>query len=174
MSNVIAGVIRGQLPYLKEHIAQKTEIYYRYKEGLADLPVDMNPFLPCTSPNFWLSCITIRPEAMARQVRGEREVLYEKEKGKSTPSEILDLLAEYNAEGRPIWKPMHLQPIYQSHPYITASGNGRARSNAYISEGEISDVGTDIFHRGLCLPSDNKMTREEQEDVIRLIRKCFD
>ena len=174
MSNVIAGVIRGQLPYLEEHISQKKEIYYRYKEGLKDLPVDMNPFLPCTDPNFWLSCITIRPEAMARQVRGDREVLYEKEKGKTTPSEILDMLASYNAEGRPIWKPMHLQPIYQTHPYITATGNGRARSNAYIVEGEISDVGSDIFHRGLCLPSDNKMTPEEQEDVIRIIRKCFD
>ena len=174
MSNVIAGVIRGQLPYLEEHISQKKEIYYRYKEGLKDLPVDMNPFLPCTDPNFWLSCITIRPEAMARQVRGDREVLYEKEKGKTTPSEILDMLASYNAEGRPIWKPMHLQPIYQMHPYITATGNGRARSNAYIREGEISDVGSDIFQRGLCLPSDNKMTPEEQDDVIRIIHKCFD
>ena len=173
MSNVIAGVIRGQLPYLEEHIAQKKEIYFRYKEGLKDLPVDMNPYLPYTEPNYWLSCITIRPEAMANQVRGEREVLFTSEPGKSTPSEILSKLEAYNAEGRPIWKPMHMHPIYQSHPYITATGNGRARSNAYIEEGQISDVGADIFHRGLCLPSDNKMTIEEQEGVIELIHQCF-
>ena len=173
MSNVIAGVIRGQLPYLDEHIAQKKEIYFRYMEGLKDLPVDMNPYLPYTEPNFWLSCITIRPEAMANQVRGEKDVLYTSEPGKTTPSEILDKLEAYNAEGRPIWKPMHMQPIYQSHPYITATGNGRARSNAYIEEGQISDVGTDIFNRGLCLPSDNKMTKEEQEGVIEIIHQCF-
>lgn len=173
MSNVIAGVIRGQLPYLEEHISQKKEIYYRYKEGLKDLPVDMNPFLDYTEPNFWLSCITIRPEAMARHVRGDRDVLYLTEPGKSSPSEILDTLERYNAEGRPLWKPMHLQPIYQSHPYITATGNGRARSNAYIEEKKISDVGTDLFERGLCLPSDNKMTPTEQEVVIELIHRCF-
>ena len=174
MSNVIAGVIRGQLPWLEKHIGQKKNIYYRYKEGLKDLPVDMNPFLPCSEPNYWLSCLTIRPEAMARQVRGEKDVLYEKEKGKTSPSEILDTLAAYNAEGRPIWKPMHLQPIYRAHPYITASGNGRARSNAYIDEGTISDVGNDIFERGLCLPSDNKMTPDEQDAVIELIHRCFE
>jgi dTDP-4-amino-4,6-dideoxygalactose transaminase len=174
MSNVIAGVIRGQLPYLEEHIAQKKAIYFRYKEGLKDLPVDMNPYLPYTEPNFWLSCITIRPEAMANQVRGERDVLYTREPGKTTPSEILDKLDAFNAEGRPIWKPMHMQPIYRSHPYITATGNGRARSNAYIDEGSISDVGADIFHRGLCLPSDNKMTEEEQDVIIELIHQCFE
>ncbi len=174
MSNVIAGVIRGQLPWLETHIEQKKRIYYRYLEGLKDLPVDMNPFLPCSEPNFWLSCLTIRPEAMARHVRGEKDVLYLKEKGKTSPSEILDLLAAYNAEGRPIWKPMHMQPIYRSHPYITATGSGRARSNAYIDEGVISDVGDDIFNRGLCLPSDNKMTIEEQDVIIELIHRCFD
>ena len=174
MSNVIAGVIRGQLPYLEEHIAAKKAIYMRYKEGLADLPVDMNPYEACAEPNFWLSCFTIRPEAMSRQVRGEKDVLYQKEPGKSCPSEILDKLAEYNAEGRPIWKPMHMQPIYMSHPFITATGSGRAKSNAYIDEGSVQDVGADIFERGLCLPSDNKMTPEEQEIIIELIHKCFE
>ena len=174
MSNVIAGVIRGQLPYLEEHIAQKKAIYQRYREGLADLPVDMNPYESCSEPNFWLSCITIRPEAMCKQVRSDKTVLYQSEPGKSCPSEILDTLAAYNAEGRPIWKPMHMQPIYQTHPYITATGNGRARSNAYIDEGIAQDVGTDIFERGLCLPSDNKMTREEQDIIIELIHRCFE
>ncbi len=174
MSNVIAGVIRGQLPYLEEHIAQKKAVYERYKAGLADLPVDMNPYLACSEPNFWLSCCTIRPESMCKQVRGERTVLYQTEPGKTCPTEILDKLAEFNAEGRPIWKPMHMQPIYQSHPYITAEGNGRARSNAYIDEGKVTDVGADVFERGLCLPSDNKMTPEEQDVIIELIHRCFE
>ena len=174
MSNVIAGVIRGQLPYLEEHITQKKAVYERYKAGLADLPVDMNPYLACSEPNFWLSCCTIRPEAMCRQVRGDKTVLYRSEPGKTCPSEILDKLAEFNAEGRPIWKPMHMQPIYQTHPYITAEGNGRARSNAYINEGKTSDVGADVFERGLCLPSDNKMTPEEQDVIIELIHRCFE
>ncbi len=174
MSNVIAGVIRGQLPFLREHIEAKKEIYYRYRELLADLPVDMNPFEACSEPNFWLSCITIRKEAMCKQVRGEKEALYLSEPGKSCPTEILDVLAGYNAEGRPIWKPMHMQPLYQSHPYITTLGNGRARSNAYIPEGCSHDVGADIFERGLCLPSDNKMTKDEQLVVCELIHRCFE
>ena len=173
MSNVIAGVVRGQIPYLEEHIAQKKAIYERYKTGFADLPVEMNPFDAETSePNFWLSCMLIKPEAMCRQVRGEKEVLYVSEPGKSCPSEILDAIATLNAEGRPIWKPMHLQPIYRMNPFITASGNGRGGTNAYI-EGEAADAGLDIFERGLCLPSDNKMTAEQQDRIIEVIHSFF-
>lgn len=173
MSNVIAGVVRGQMNYLDEHIAQKKAIYMRYKEGFKDLPVEMNPYDEKNSePNFWLSCMIIDEEAMCRQVRGDKDALYISEKGKSCPMEILDKLAEYNAEGRPIWKPMHMQPIYRNSPFITANGNGRARSNAYISGG-CEDVGMDIFRRGLCLPSDNKMTAEEQDVIIEIIRSCF-
>ena len=174
MSNIIAGIIRGQLPHLDEHIAQKKEIYLRYKEGLKDLPVQMNPIDFTTSePNYWLSCITINKEAMCKQVRGEQEALYIHEKGKSCPTEILETLVKYNAEGRPIWKPMHMQPIYRMNPFITANGSGRARSNAYIDEGAVMDVGADIFERGLCLPSDNKMTKEQQDGVIEIIKSCF-
>ena len=173
MSNVIAGVVRGQIPHLEEHIAQKKAIYERYKAGFADLPVEMNPFDAETSePNFWLSCMIIKPEAMCRQVRGEKDVLYVSEPGKSCPSEILDAIAALNAEGRPIWKPMHLQPIYRMNPFITASGNGRGGTNAYI-EGEATDAGLDIFERGLCLPSDNKMTAEQQDRIIEVVRGCF-
>ena len=173
MSNVIAGVVRGQIPYLEEHIAKKKAIYERYKEGLKDLPVKMNPFDEKNSePNFWLSCMIIDQEAMCRQVRGENEALYISEPGKSCPTEILETLARYNAEGRPIWKPMHMQPIYRMNPFITREGNGRARTNAYI-EGTASDIGMDIFHRGLCLPSDNKMTVEEQDQIIEIIKGCF-
>jgi dTDP-4-amino-4,6-dideoxygalactose transaminase len=174
MSNIIAGVIRGQIPYLDEHIAQKKAIYERYQEGLKDLPVKMNPWDKEKSvPNFWLSCMTIGEDAMAPCVRGEQDYLYKQEKGKSSPHEILDAIASINAEGRPIWKPMHMQPIYRTHAFITAEGNGRGRSNAYI-EGKGADVGADIFRRGLCLPSDNKMTAEQQDRVIEVIRRCFD
>lgn len=174
MSNVIAGVVRGQLPYLEEHIAQKKAIYMRYKEGLKALPVKMNPYDEKNSePNFWLSCMIIDKEAMCRQVRGETEALYISEPGKSCPTEILEKLAKYNAEGRPIWKPMHMQPIYRSNPFVTVDGSGRARTNAYI-DGGCEDIGMDIFERGLCLPSDNKMTAEEQDIIIELIKSCFE
>ena len=173
MSNVIAGVVRGQYPHLEEHIAQKKAIYMRYQEGLKDLPVTMNPYDGENSePNFWLSCLLIDREAMCRQVRGETEALYISEPGKSCPTEILETLAKYNAEGRPIWKPMHMQPIYRMNGFVTREGNGRGRTNAYIA-GKGVDVGADIFHRGLCLPSDNKMTLEERDLVIETIRACF-
>ena len=173
MSNVIAGVVRGQIPYLEEHIAQKKAIYERYKEGLKDLPVQMNPYdAENSEPNFWLSCMIINPEAMCKQVRGEQDALYISESGKSCPTEILETLAKYNAEGRPIWKPMHMQPIFRNHAFITKDGNGRANTNAYIA-GASTDVGVDIFNRGLCLPSDNKMTPAEQDVIIKLIHECF-
>ncbi len=175
MSNVVAGVVRGQIPHLDEHIAQKKAIYYRYKEGFKDLPVKMNPFDEKKSePNFWLSCMIIDKEAMCRQVRGERDVLFETEPGKSCPTEILKAISALNAEGRPIWKPMHMQPIYRMHGFITEDGIGRARSNAYIDEGVTADVGMDIFERGLCLPSDNKMTPDQQDVIIETIKKCFE
>ena len=130
MSNVIAGVVRGQIPYLEEHIAQK-------------------------------------------------KALYVSESGKSCPTEILEAIAAINAEGRPIWKPMHMQPIYRMNAFVTREGNGRAKTNAYISGGATGadglplDVGADIFQRGLCLPSDNKMTPEQQDRIIEVIKGCF-
>lgn len=174
MSNVIAGVVRGQLPYLEEHIAQKKAIYERYKEGFKDLPVSMNPFDEANSvPNYWLSCLIIDEDAMCKQVRGEQDALYISEAGKSCPTEILEAIASINAEGRPIWKPMHMQPMYRMNEFVTVSGSGRAKTNAYI-EGGIEDVGADIFQRGVCLPSDNKMTAEQQDRIIEVIRACFE
>ncbi len=159
MSNVIAGVVRGQLLHLEEHISRKKEIYERYKNGLKDLPVKMNPYDEKNSkPNFWLSCMIIDKEAMCRQVRDDARALFLPEKGKSCPTEILERLAEFNAEGRPIWKPMHLQPIYRNNGFVSVLG----------------DVGSDIFDRGLCLPSDIKMTNEQQDTVIEIIRNCFE
>lgn len=174
MSNVIAGVVRGQLPFLNEHIAQKKTIYERYKEGLKGLPISMNTFEEINSnPNFWLSCLLVDRDAMCKQVRSENETCYIKESKKSCPTEILEALASINAEGRPIWKSMHMQPIYRMNPFITNEGNGRAKTNAYMS-GKAPDVSMDIFERGLCLPSDNKMTVEEQDRIIEVIRSCFE
>ena len=180
MSNVIAGVVRGQFPYLEEHITQKRAIYERYRNGFRGLPVSMNPYDARNSvPNFWLSCLLIHPEAMCRQVRSECEALYTPEAGKSCPTEILETLARFNAEGRPIWKPMHMQPIYRMNGFVTRDGSGRAKTNAYISGGSVgrdgmpTDVGMDIFRRGLCLPSDNKMTAQQQDRIIEIVRACF-
>lgn len=173
MSNVIAGVVRGQFPYLEEHIAQKKSIYERYKEGFKGLPVKMNPIPEECEPNYWLSCMIIDKDAMCKQVRGEQDALYIAEQGKTCPTEILEKIAEINAEGRPIWKPMHMQPIFRMNPFVTRNGDGRANTNAYIA-GENKDVGIDIFTRGLCLPSDNKMTPEQQEKIIEVIKGCFE
>lgn len=181
MSNVIAGIVRGQIPYLEEHIAQKRAIYERYKEGFKGLPVSVNPYDEEKSvPNFWLSCLLINPDVMCKQVRSEQEALYISEHGKSCPTEILEMLARYNAEGRPIWKPLHMQPIYRMNKFITREGDGRAKTNAYIGggnkgkDGLMLDVGADVFNRGLCLPSDNKMSVEQQDMVIEIVRGCFE
>ena len=173
MSNVIAGVVRGQYPHLEEHIAQKKAIYERYKEGFKGLPVKMNPIVEGTEPNYWLSALIIDKDAMCKQVRNDSEALYIKEAGKTCPTEILEAIASINAEGRPIWKPMHMQPMYRMHECVGRNGSIRCRTNAYIAGGA-EDVGADIFDRGACLPSDNKMTVEQQERIIRVIRSCFE
>lgn len=175
MSNVVAGVVRGQFGYLEEHIAQKKEIYMRYRDGLKDLPVSMNSYnSDVCVPNFWLSCLLIDELAMCRQVRSEKEALYISQKGKTCPTEVLETLAAYNVEGRPIWKPMHMQPLYRMNGYVTASSNDRTGSNTFSESGRSVDVGADIFARGLCLPSDIKMTEEQQDRVIEIIRGCFE
>lgn len=140
LSNVLAGVGRGQMLHLEEHIAAKKAIYERYKEGLKDIPIEMNPYTKDMNPNFWLSCILI-------------------DKGVNvTPETIRLKLDEYNAESRPIWKPMHTQPIYKDCDYIS------------VTEKNVSE---DIFERGLCLPSDIKMTTEQQDIIIEIIKSCF-
>lgn len=173
MSNVVAGVIRGQYKYLEEHIKRKKELYERYREGFRDLPVKMNPIVDETEPNYWLSAMIVDKDYMCRQVRDDSNALYVKEKGKTCPTEILEKLANYNAEGRPLWKPMHMQPMYRMHEFVTRSGSLRAKTNAYI-EGGVFDVSMDIFERGLCLPSDIKMTADEQNAIIEIVRSCFD
>ena len=173
MSNIVAGVVRGQLPYLDDHIERKRQIYEKYREGLKDLPITMNPYDEERSmPNFWLSCMLIDPDAMADQVRGESEYMYTTEPGKSTPHEILDALNFYGCEGRPIWKPMHMQPIYRMSPFVAVDGSESENSLSSAESG--ADVGADIFRRGLCLPSDIKMRTSEQELIIDVIHMCFE
>lgn len=181
ISNVVAGVVRGQLPYLEEHIAQKRAVYERYRAGFRGLPVSMNPYEAESScPNHWLSCLIIDADAMCRHARDDHQAAYTPEHGKSCPTEILETLLRYRAEGRPIWKPMHMQPFYRNHDFITREGSGRGTSDAYIPggligrDGKALDVGADIFNRGLCLPSDNKLSAEELDRVIEIVRACFE
>ncbi len=163
MSNVIAGIVRGQYNHLDEHIRRKREIYNRYTEGFKDLPVTLNPFIKETmEPNYWLSCLLIDKDAMCEQVRTHSKAHYTKEYGKSCPTEIFEKLEKNNIESRPIWKPMHMQPLYCKNIFVTDDG---------VDSG--IDAGADIFDRGLCLPSDIKMTNDEQNKIIEIVRSCF-
>ncbi|MEG0504688.1 MAG: aminotransferase class I/II-fold pyridoxal phosphate-dependent enzyme [Raoultibacter sp.] len=155
MSNVLAGIGRGQMKHLEEHCALKEKIYRRYQEGLKGLPVSMNPYLPDTTPNFWLSCLLIDQDAMCKVERTGMTTHWQHEPGKTCPDEIGQMLGMNNIETRPIWKPMHMQPIY--------------KDNGFVDTG----VGKDVFARGLCLPSDIKMSEEEQDSVMEIIRGCF-
>ncbi|MBQ5885683.1 MAG: DegT/DnrJ/EryC1/StrS family aminotransferase [Clostridia bacterium] len=140
MSNVLAGIGRGQLKHLEEHRDLKEKIYQRYAEGFKDLPVKMNPYLDETRPNFWLSCFTVDENVGI------------------SPMDILQKLNQANIESRPIWKPMHMQPVFEKEDFIKV---------------EEKAVNEDIFERGLCLPSDIKMTEAEQELVIEIVKSCF-
>ena len=160
MSNVVAGVVRGQYLHLEEHLRRKKEIYKRYKEGFKGLPLSMNPFEDNAEPSFWLSCMLIDKEGLCEHSRTETQASYEKTEKKSCPAEILSVLDEANAEARPLWKPMHMQPIFREYPFVTL--------------GEGDGVSGDLFARGVCLPSDIKMTEEEQDTIIRIIRNCFE
>lgn len=192
LSNILAGIGRGQLLHLDEHKNKKKAIYERYKEGLKNLPITMNPFNEDSDPNYWLSALLIDKEAMAEQDRSRfvpdytgsatggtnafairkgveniplakddefKGRLYISERGKSSPEEIRESLLKYNVESRPIWKPMHLQPYYVDCEFITGI--------------EDKNVSLDIFNRGLCLPSDIKMTEKQQNIIIEMIKSCF-
>ena len=140
MSNIVAGIGRGQLIHIGEHIAAKTAIYNKYKTAFADLPISMNPYLSNSAPNHWLSCITVEAGCGV------------------TPGGLMNALESVNAEARPIWKPMHMQPVFAGMDFVSASEK---------------PVSEDIFARGLCLPSDIKMTDEQIDRVIRTVRKAF-
>ena len=155
MSNIVAGIGRGQLRHLDEHRDLKEQIYRRYEEGFRDLPVKMNPYLPDSRPNYWLSCLIVDKDAMCRQERTDNSTQWVHEPGKSCPDEIAKALNDHNIETRPIWKPMHLQPVFGDRDFVSTG------------------CGEDVFARGICLPSDIKMTEEEQNEVIKIIADCF-
>ncbi len=141
MSNIVAGIGRGQLMHLDEHKELKNKIYFRYKDGFKDLPVTMNPYADCSSPNFWLSCMLIDKESDVKM------------------TDIIEKLAAENVEARPIWKPMHMQPVFKDNDFVS------------VCETPIDEI---IFERGLCLPSDIKMTEEDMDKVIEIVRRCFE
>ena len=142
MSNICAGIGRGQLKVLDDRIAKKTEIYEKYKEAFETIPeIKMQPYLKNSKPNHWLSTIILD------------------ENSKVKPIDIIEKLEKENIETRPVWKPMHMQPVFASYDFIKIAEN--------------KSVAQDIFERGVCLPSDTKMTEEEQERVIETIKELF-
>ena len=140
MSNIVAGIGRGQLVYLQQHINKKKQIYETYKRAFKDIPIQMNPHTAYSEPNYWLSCILIEKEC------------------KVTYQEIMEALLHENIESRPIWKPMHLQPVFNNCDFIKI--------------GKL-DIGKAIFLKGLCLPSDIKLTSGEQNWIINILKNCF-
>lgn len=164
MSNVVAGVVRGQIPYLENHVERKRAIYMRYKEAFEELPLKMNPHLEdIQDPSFWLSVMIIDETAMCDQTRTESTSTFIPESGKTCPTEICETLRASNIEARPIWKPMSQQPFFSDTELVTASNE---------ADGSIP-VSHDIFHRGLCLPSDINMSESDQDRIIELVKACF-
>lgn len=173
MSNVTAGIIRAQLTHAEEHRLLKKRIYERYREGFRDLPVQMNPYIEDTmEPNFWLSCMIIDADAMCEQTRTDTEASYKPEHGRTCPTEILEALASINAEGRPIWKPMSMQPLFRQFDFVTAKG--LAHIGDVDRHGAGASCDADIFNRGLCLPSAISMTDEQQDRIIETVKRCFE
>lgn len=143
LSNISAGIGRGQLKVLDERITEKTNIHNTYKEGFKNIKeIQMQPYMQNSKPNFWLSAIMLDKDS------------------KVTPLQIIEALEKENIESRPIWKPMQLQPVFADRDFITLNESG--------------SVSEDIFSRGVCLPSDTKMTKEEQAKVIEIIKGLFD
>ena len=141
MSNIVAGIGRGQLKVLDERIKQKTDIYNNYKDGFKDISdIEMEPIPVDTKPNHWLSVITLDKNSKVK------------------PIDIMEALDKENIESRPVWKPMHMQPIFKDYDFIKV---------------EEEPVSTDLFERGVCLPSDTNMTKEEQDVVINVIKNLW-
>ncbi len=173
MSNVIAGIVLGQWGHLERHIAEKKRIYRLYEERLGQLGMELNPYdFENSEPNYWLTCIRIAPNSLCRAARSGRSYVYESVHGRTCPMEILEALEAFNAEGRPVWKPMHLQPMYRNHEFISVDGGRRASGGLYNGMIERVDESGNLFEQGVCLPSDIKMTVEEQERVIGIIYAC--
>lgn len=174
MSNVVAGVALGQWKYLEEHISKKKRIYELYADKLEPLGVELNPYDGMEAePNYWLSCMRLDANSLCPMTRSGKSYTYESIHGRTCPMEILEALEAFHAEGRPVWKPMHLQPVYRNHEFVSVDGGRRTFGRFYNRMEEQADEGRSLFNEGVCLPSDIKMTREEQERVIEIIYACF-
>ena len=174
MSNVIAGVALGQWKYLGEHIAEKKRIYDQYADRLEPLGVELNPYnAEISEPNYWLSCMRLSENSLCRMTRSDQSYTYENVHGRTCPMEILEALKAFFAEGRPVWKPMHLQPMYRNHEFISVDGASRFSDGRYNCMLEQADESRSLFGQGVCLPSDIKMTKDEQERIIEIIYACY-
>lgn len=173
MNNVIAGIVLGQWGRLEEHIAKKERIYRLYSKRLGLLGMELNPYdVGKSKPNYWLSCMRIEPNSLCKEVRSDQAYIYENVHGRTCPTEVLDALEAFHAQGRPVWKPMHLQPLYRNHEFVSIDGGRRAFGGGYSGMFERADESKSLFDQGVCLPSDIKMTEEEQERVIEIIYAC--
>ncbi len=173
MSDVVAGVIRGQIPYLEEHISKKKAIYERYKRVFSGLPVKMHPFDPEKMiPNFSISCLTIDEKLITKQTIINSQSCFASEPERTLINEVSEKLMKYNIESRLVCKPMHLQPFFGKYDFISTEGSNKSSITDSFAE-KRKDVSADIFRRGICLPSDIKMTVEEQEIIIKIIISCF-
>ena len=175
MSDLVAGLILGQFQHLEEHIAKKRAIYERYLEELDGDIMYMNPVGEGTEPNYWMSCMTCESNIQFQETRSEREYTYTNQHGTASPMEIYDALEAFNVESRPVYKPMSMQPVFREFDQITLDGSKREYAEFDREEFWVRcDVAKDCFERGLCLPSDIKMTGEEQDRVVEIVRSCFD
>lgn len=175
MSDIVAGLILGQFRYLDEHIAKKRAIYERYLEKLDGDIMYMNPVGEGTEPNYWISCITCESNIQFKETRSERDYTYTGQHGTASPMEIYDALEAFNVESSPVYKPMSMQPIFRNYDQITLDGSKREYPE-FDNDGfwVRCDVAKYNFDSGLCLPSDIKMTEEEQDQIIEIVRSCFD
>lgn len=174
MSDVIAGLVLGRWGHLERYIAEKKRIYDYYADRLETLGVELNPYnAGVSAPNYWLSCMCIDDNSLCAMERSDQSYTYRDEHGRTCPMEVLEALGAFFVEGRPIWKPMHLQPMYRNHEFISVDGGRRAFDGCYSRMLGHVDESRDLFGKVICLPSDIRMTEEEQERVVEIICACF-
>jgi len=143
MSNILAGIGRGQLRVLDERIRQKKHIYEMYKRGLSMVEdIELMPVAEYGEPNYWLTALTLKQGSRIK------------------PLDIILELDKHNIESRPIWKPMHLQPVFKECVFFSHNDSGKS-------------VSEDLFDRGVCLPSDTKMTDDDVNRVMEIITSMF-
>ncbi len=174
MSNVIAGIALGQWKHLEEHIAEKKRIYDRYADWFEPFGVELNPYDADESePNYWMSCMRLSENSLCAMTRSDLSYTYENAHGKTCPMEVLEALEAFGAQGRPVWKPMHLQPMFRRHEFVSMDGARRSFEGGCGGMFARADESGSLFEQGVCLPSDIKMTKEEQERIVEIVTACL-